>query len=191
MGKSKIIYGGQVLMDLTADTVTKDKLLKGYTAHGADGEPITGSCTYDADTQDATAAKAEILDGRTAYARGVKVTGSMPNNGAVAGEISTRDGVYTIPQGYHDGSGTVEISDAEKAKLISSNIREGVTILGVAGSMGGNEGEKAQEKTVTPRATAQTVTPDAGFTCLSSVTVEGIPYAESNNAAGGVTVTIG
>lgn len=191
MGKSKIIYGGQVLMDLTADTVTKDKLLKGYTAHGADGEPITGSCTYDADTQDATAAKAEILDGRTAYARGVKVTGSMPNNGAVAGEISTRDGVYTIPQGYHDGSGTVEISDAEKAKLISSNIREGVTILGVAGSMGGNEGEKAQEKTVTPRATAQTVTPDAGFTCLSSVTVEGIPYTESNNAAGGVTVTIG
>lgn len=191
MGKSKIIYGGQVLMDLTADTVTKDKLLKGYTAHGADGEPITGSCTYDADTQDATAAKAEILSGKTAYVRGAKITGTMKNNGAVAGQISSRDGAYTVPQGYHDGSGTVEISDAEKAKLIPSNIREGVTILGVAGSMGGNEGEKAQEKTVTPRATAQTVTPDAGFTCLSSVTVEGIPYTESNNAAGGVTVTIG
>lgn len=191
MGKSKIIYGGQVLMDLTADTVTKDKLLKGYTAHGADGEPITGSCTYDADTQDATAAKAEILDGRTAYARGVKVTGSMPNNGAVAGEISTRDGVYTIPQGYHDGSGTAGISEAERAKLISTNIRKGVTILGVEGAMDSNEGEKAQEKTVTPKSTAQTVTPDAGFTCLSSVTVEGIPYTESNNAAGGVTVTIG
>ena len=191
MGKSNIIYGGQVLMDLTADTVTKDNLLKGVTAHGADGELINGECSFDADTQDATAAKAEILSGKTAYVRGAKITGTMKNNGAVAGQISSRDGAYTVPQGYHDGSGTVEISDAEKAKLISSNIREGVTILGVAGSMGGNEGEKAQEKTVTPRATAQTVTPDAGFTCLSSVTVEGIPYAESNNAAGGVTVTIG
>lgn len=191
MGKSKIIYGGQVLMDLTADTVTKDNLLKGVTAHGADGELINGECSFDADTQDATAAKAEILSGKTAYVRGAKITGTMKNNGAVAGQISSRDGAYTVPQGYHDGSGTVEISDAEKAKLIPSNIREGVTILGVAGSMGGNEGEKAQEKTVTPRATAQTVTPDAGFTCLSSVTVEGIPYTESNNAAGGVTVTIG
>lgn len=43
MGNSKIIYGDTVLMDLTSDTVTADKLLKGETAHGADGEPITGT----------------------------------------------------------------------------------------------------------------------------------------------------
>lgn len=191
MGVSKVIYGGQTLIDLTTDSVKADKLLKGTTAHGANGEPITGTCTYDADTQDATAEAAEILDGRTAYNKGVKVTGSMKNNGAVAGTIATKTGQYTIPQGYHDGSGKVKIDAAEQAKLVSSNIREGVTILGVTGSMGSNEGEKAQEKTVTPKATAQTVTPDSGYTCLSSVTVEAIPYKESSNSAGGKTVTIG
>ena len=51
MAISKVVYGGQTLIDLTADTIIKDKVLKGYTAHGADGEPITGTCEYDANTQ--------------------------------------------------------------------------------------------------------------------------------------------
>ena len=84
MGTSKVIYGGKTLIDLTADTVVPDKLLKGYTAHGADGEPIDGACTFDADTQDATATDAEMLAGKTAYVRGVKRTGTMPNNGAAS-----------------------------------------------------------------------------------------------------------
>lgn len=191
MAISKVIYGGQTLIDLTADTVVADKLLKGYKAHGADGEVINGACTYDADTQDATATAAEILTGKTAYNKGNKVTGTMKNNGAVSGKISTKTGKYTVPQGYHDGSGTVQIDSTEQAKLIPANIREGVTVLGVAGTMSPNEGEKAQEKTVTPTTTAQTVVPDSGYTCLSSVTVEAIPYVESDNSAGGVTVTIG
>lgn len=191
MGISKVIYGGQTLIDLTGDTVKDDKLLKGYTAHGADGEKITGTCTYDADTSDATAEDAEILAGETAYVRGTKIVGKMKNNGAVSGAIATKAGKYTIPQGYHDGSGTVEIDSTEQAKLTPANIREGVTILGVAGAMSPNEGEKAQEKTVTPSTSQQVVVPDDGYTCLSSVTVAAIPYVESDNAAGGTTVTIG
>ena len=77
MGKSKIIYAGQVLIDLTGDTVTADKLLTGTKAHGADGEPVVGACDYDANTQDATAAAAEILKGKTAYNKGAKVTGTI------------------------------------------------------------------------------------------------------------------
>ena len=188
---SKIIFGGEVLMDLTADTVKADKLLKGYTAHGADGELVTGTCEYDTNTQDATATDAEILSGKTAYNKGNKLTGTMKNNGAVSGKISTKAGKYTVPQGYHDGSGTVEIDATEQSKITPANIREGVTILGVAGSMSPNEGEKAQEKTVTPSKTAQTVVPDSGYTCLSSVKVNAIPYVESDNSAGGKTVTIG
>lgn len=191
MAISKVVYGGNTLIDLTGDTVKADKLLKGYKAHGADGEIINGTCEYDANTSDATAEESEILAGEVAYVRGTKITGKMKNNGAVTGKISTKTGQYTIPQGYHDGSGKVSIDSTEQAKLIPANIREGVTVLGVAGAMSPNEGEKAQEKTVTPSTEAQTVVPDAGYTCLSSVTVAAIPYVESDNAAGGITVTIG
>lgn len=191
MAISKVVYGGNTLIDLTADTVVADKLLAGYKAHGADGVVIEGSCTFDADTQDATATAAEILSGKTAYNKGNKITGSMKNNGAVSGTISTKSGAYTVPQGYHDGSGKVAISSTEQAKLISSNIRQGITILGVTGSMSPNEGEKAQQKTVTPSTSKQTIVPDAGYTCLTSVTVNPIPYEETDNSAGGKTVTIG
>lgn len=191
MAISKVIYAGETLIDLTPDTITKDALLKGVTAHGPDGEPITGTCEYDANTQDATATAAEILAGKTAYNKGSKVTGTMKNNGAVAGKISTKAGKYTVPAGYHDGSGTVQIDATEQAKLVPANIREGVTILGVSGGMSGSEGVKPQSKTVTPSTSEQTVLPDDGYTHLSQVTVAAIPYVESDNSAGGKTVTIG
>lgn len=191
MAKSKIIYGGQTLIDLTADTVTAEKLAKGYTAHGADGEIITGTNTYDADTQDATATAAEILKDKVGYVRTVRVVGTMPNNGAVSLKIANKDDAPLIPQGYHDGSGTASLDDDEKAKLIAANIREGVTILGVEGSMSGAEGVKAQSKEVTSSTVDQTVTPDEGYTHLGQVIVRAMPYVESENAAGGITVTIG
>lgn len=191
MAISKVVYGGNTLIDLTADTIKKDKVLKGYTAHGADGEPIVGTCEFDANTQDATATDAEILAGKTAYNKGNKITGTMKNNGAVSGKISTKDGKYTVPQGYHDGSGIVQIDSTEQGKLIPSNIRDGVTILGVEGTMSGSEGVKPQSKSVTPSTETQTVLPDSGYTHLSQVTVAPIPYVESDNSAGGKTVTIG
>lgn len=191
MGVSKVIYGGEVLIDLTGDTITADKLKKGYKAHGANGEVINGTCEHDANTQDATATESEILATKTAYARGNKVTGKMTNNGAINEKISTKAGKVTVAQGYHDGSGTVGISDTEQAKIVPENIRQGVTILGVAGAMSTTEGENRQEKTVTPSAQEQIVVPDAGYTCLTSVTVKAIPYVESANSAGGKTVTIG
>lgn len=191
MAISKVVYGGTTLIDLTADTIQADKVLSGYTAHGADGEPITGSCTYDANTQDATAVAAEILSGKIAYNKGNRITGSMPNNDSVSGTISTKSGQYTIPQGYHDGSGKVSISSTEQAKIIADNIREGITILGVTGAMSGTEDAKPQAKTVTPTSSQQVVLPDDGYNYLSQVTVEAIPYAESENSAGGITVTIG
>lgn len=191
MATSKVIFGGEVLIDLTADTVVKEKLLKGYTAHGADGKEIIGECEFDANTQDATATAAEILSGKTAYNKGNKITGEMKNNGAVDGTITTKAGKYTVPQGYHDGSGTVQISSTEQAKIIATNIRQGVSILGVTGTMSGSEGVKPQSKTATPSTEEQVILPDAGYTHLAQVTVAAIPYSESDNSAGGKTVTIG
>lgn len=188
---SKIVYGSKTLIDLTGDTVSADKLLKGITSHDKSGAPITGTCTYDSDTTDATAAVAEILAGKTAYARGSKVAGTMPNRGSVTSTITKVAQKVTIQNGYHDGSGTVSISTAEQAKIIPANIREGITVLGVEGTMSGSEDMKAQAKTVTPKITAQEILPDEEYNCLSSVTVSAIPYSESENAAGGLTVTIG
>lgn len=188
MGVSKVIYGGNTLIDLTNDTVSEDKLLKGTTAHDKSGEIITGTCEYDANTSDATASAAEILTGKTAYVRGQSVTGTMVDNGAVSGTIDNLTN-YTIPIGYHDGSGTVGISDTEKAKIVASNIKAGVNILGVEGTYGG-ETVSAQAKTVTPGTSTQSVLPDEGYDYISEVTVEAIPYSESSNSAGGITVTI-
>ena len=186
---NKLVVGNETKFDLTSDTVTADKLLKDITAHDKSGAPITGTCTYDADTQDATAAVAEILEGKTAYARGAKLTGTMPNKGAVSGTIATKD-AYTIPMGFHDGSGTVSIDATESAKIVAGNIKSGVTILGVEGTFSG-ESVTAQTKSVTPTMSVQTVLPDEGYDYLSQVSVAAIPVNYSDNSAGGQTCTIG
>lgn len=185
--RSKIVYFGETLIDLTEDTVTAEKLLSGETAHGADGAPVTGSMPNqgavtllieDADdqitipkgyhngggfvtlnagekakiipaniaqgktilgvegsyTSDATAAAGDILEGDTAYVKGEKVTGTMPNIGTQDDTISTKDGIVIIQKGYHEGDGEISIASTEKAKLIPANINPNVTVLGVKGT---------------------------------------------------------
>lgn len=190
MAYNKVIYGGRTLIDLTGDSVSPEKLLKGETAHDKSGDTITGTCVFDVNSTDATAVASEILNGKTAYARGGKVAGTMLNNGAVAGVISAKGDSYVVPIGYHDGSGTVKIDETEQQKLIPENVRSGVVVLGVEGTMSGTEDVKAQEKTVTPSTAAQTVLPGTGYNYLSQVVVGAIPYVESSNSAGGTTVTI-
>ena len=187
-----VLADGTVLIDLTGDTVTAAKLLYGYTAHGADGAPVTGTCTFDADTSDANATQDHILTGKSAYVNGSKVNGSMPNRGGVTGTISTKAQEYTIQQGYHDGSGKVSIASAEQVKIIAENIRQGITILGVEGSMSGSEDVHAQSKNITPTFASQTVTPDGPtYNYLSQVVVAAINVSYSENQYGGNTVTIG
>ena len=186
-----VLASGEVLIDLTGDTVDAAHVLEGYTFHDKSGAPVTGTCTYDSDTSDDTAAVGEILSGKTAHARGALLTGTMPNNGAQIGSINTKEQEVIIAQGYHDGSGKVSISDDEQAKLIPSNIREGITILGVEGTMSGSESVVAQARTVTPKFTQQVISPEDGYTHLSQVTVYPITVSYSDNSAGGKTVTIG
>lgn len=185
-----VLQSGETLIDLTGDSVTPEKLAKGVTAHDKSGAIITGTSTYDADTQDATAGAAEILSGKTAYVTGKKVTGTMTNNGAKTLNITDKNGV-AIPQGYHDGGGKAQIDPTEAAKIIAGNIREGISILGVDGTMSGTEGAKPQAKTVTPSFAQQVIAPDEEYNYLSQVTVEAIPVSYVDNAQGGQTVTIG
>ena len=186
---NKVIYGNTTLLDLTSDTITAADLAKDVTAHDKSGAPIVGINTYDSDTTDADATAAEILSTKTAYVNKVKITGSMPNRGAVTGTISDVSTPYSIQNGYHDGSGTVSIDSTEAAKIIASNIKDGVEILGVTGSYTG-EGVPTEECNVTPYTTSQTILPTSGYN-ISQVNVAAIAYTETDNAAGGKTVTIG
>ena len=188
---NKIVINGRTLIDLTSDTVSADKLASGITAHDKSGATITGTNTYDSDTSEDTAAVAEILAGKTAHARGTLLTGTMPNRGGVTGTITTKAQSYTIQQGYHDGSGSVSIAATEQAKIIADNIRQGITILGVEGSMSGTEDVTAESPTATPTFATQTITPGTGFNYLAQVTINPIPVTETDNSAGGVTVTVG
>lgn len=187
---SKIVFDGEVLMDLTADTVTSDALAQGITAHDKSGVIITGTSTKDSDTSDATVTVAEMLEGKTGYARGAKLTGTMPNNEGITIYITEKGQEISIPIGFHDGSGKVAIDPEELKKLIPGNLKQGVIFLGVPGGYSG-ETASLQSKTVIPTSSEQTIQPDEGYDALSSVIVKAIPYTETENAAGGTTVTIG
>jgi hypothetical protein len=189
---NKVIYGGQTLIDLTSDTVAQDQVLSGVTFHDKSGAVLTGTCDYDSNTTDATASAGEILLNKTAYINKAKVTGTMANNGSQVNTITTKAQSVTIKNGFHDGSGKVSIDSAEQAKIIASNILEGVTILGVTGTLEPASDIKIEpSKTVTPYTTAQTILPSTGYDVMSQIEVSAIAYSEVENTAGGLTVTIG
>ena len=190
---NKVIYDGDVLIDLTADTITAADVINSKTFHLSDGTTTTGTCSYDADTSDANASASEILLNKTAYKNGAKLTGTMPNIGAQNTDISTASQQVSISKGYHDGSGKVKLSATEIAKIIGTNIKNGVTILGVEGTYTGSELIKATTGSGPPSTSSQVILPSGGgdYDYFTQFTINPIPYTEVVNAAGGYTATIG
>ena len=86
------------------------------------------------DTAGADIVGADVLSGKTGFGASGEVAGSMPNNGSTGGTISTKAGTVNIPSGYTSG-GSVSIDATEQAKIVAGNIKQGVTILGQAGSL--------------------------------------------------------
>ena len=81
------------------------------------------------DTSDATSIESDILVGKTAYVNDVKITGTMVNNGAIQENINA-DESYTIPAGYHNGSGVVKaasLSVQTEATATETDIKSGQT----------------------------------------------------------------
>lgn len=158
---------GEVLLDLTSDTVTADQLASGITAHDKSGNVITGTGSGGGiDTSDATASAGDILSGKTAYVDGEKVTGDFTINS----ELSTQDDLIaqiqstvdslpeasgdpvlqdktvtpsassqniTADSGY-DGLNIVTV--VGDANLVASNIKSGTSIFGVIGTYEGSGG---------------------------------------------------
>lgn len=86
------------------------------------------------DTAGADITSADVLTGKTGFGSSGSVSGGMANNGATGGTISTKAGSVTIPAGYTAG-GSVSIDSTEQSKITAGNIKSGVTILGVSGSL--------------------------------------------------------
>lgn len=86
------------------------------------------------DASGADTAPADVLSGKKFVGANGEGTGSMPDNGAVGGEIETKAGTVTVPAGYTSG-GTVSIKASAVADLTASSLLSGKTVLGVAGSL--------------------------------------------------------
>lgn len=86
------------------------------------------------DTAGASMSAGDLLTGKSGYGASGEISGSMANNGSTGGTISTKAGTVTIPVGYTSG-GTVGIDSTEQSKIIATNIKNGVSILGVTGSL--------------------------------------------------------
>ena len=189
---NKVVYGNQTLIDLTSDTLSStSQLASGVTAHDRTGAVITGTNTYNADTSDGTMAASELLYGEVGYSNGNRIVGTMPNNADNDVTVTSKSGT-TIPAGYYDGTGKAVIDSTSATNLVANNVREGVTILGVEGTMSGSEDMKATSLSVTPYTTSQSFVPsDLGdYNAITSVTVAAIAYTETANSYG-LTATIG
>jgi|GEM_PF-1611517 len=121
MGNNKIVYGDEVLVDLTADTVAADVLLRGVTAHNAAGDPVTGTavggtcipfvevqCTDNSTLSGSVPELGNLYDGQT-----VRVWLSEKCQGVHSLELILADGSSTgaIPcysAGFEEISSSVE-----------------------------------------------------------------------------------
>lgn len=212
MAVNKVVYGATVLVDLTEDTVTADKLLKGATAHDASGELITGTMKAGIDTSDATATTSDIAKDKTAYVAEGKVKGSLlSTNGfnfdsAVASwdsqnsklMLSAKNPIRCIVSA--NGTSKMYCTGEKLGDATASDVAEGKTFTSTAGlKVTGTAKASAptlQSKTATPSTSQQIITPDSGYDGLSSVTVESMPTASlstptiSVDSAGKITATV-
>ena len=142
MAVNKVVYGQNVLVDLTGDSVTPDKLAKGETAHDAAGEPITGTMEPGIDTSDATATASDIAKGKTAYANGKKITGTVYNYGnttaLVAGTASIENYNFmlknsTVSPCMFQGPFGLYMSKTNLGDATAEDVAEGKTFTSAAG----------------------------------------------------------
>ena len=212
-GTSKMYCTGDKLGDATAADV-----VSGKTFTSAAGLKVTGThvCSGGIDTSDATATADDIVDGKTAYVNGQKVTGSV-NEVTGDGTILTSDNMtfetvdstkyikignitrYVDMLFRKSASLHVRVKAASFGNATAADVAQGKTFTSATGlKVTGTATASTptlQSKTVTPSTSQQTITPDNSYDGLSSVTVEAMPSGALNaptvNSSGLITAQIG
>ena len=137
MSVNKVIYGNRTLIDLSADTVTADKLLSGYTAHDKSGAQITGTATAGGAASEFVGCRTHVNANGTitkTYTDGTTITQSFPNNEQVkflygSGEYILQD----FPSGcitrlrLYNSSGTVLKTKTITEETSTGDIIETIT----------------------------------------------------------------
>ena len=177
--------GGGGSGDLDLVTATAGDVLKGKVIVGPDGEPLTGTLAMTGNAGDS-----QVLSGKTYYNTDAKAmrTGSMANQGAKTASLNC-GGSYTIPAGYHNGSGKVtanSLASQTDANAAAGDILSGKTawVKGskVTGSMAAQAGGTYKSTTVN-----QTIS-CSGKKMTGNVVIQGDSKLVPGNIKKGVTI---
>lgn len=119
----------------------------------------------------------------------VTAVDGVKNNGAISKTLDATTKSYTVPAGYHNGSGAVKIVGEEKTATANGTVTptDGKVLTKVTVNV--NTAPTLQTKTVTPTKSKQIISPDSGYDGLSSVDVNAIPSNFGN--VSGVTAAAG